>query len=117
MCSARFSAMARVLLKVTRPVLLSHRELFMTSAIRIAVAAALSFTSITLAHAQSADVEKRQVVALADTSAVHWSDVAEITDRFAGRYVAADGEAFSITLADDELTLEAPESWGPSLLT
>jgi hypothetical protein len=88
----------------------------MTSAIRIAVAAALSFTSITLAHAQSADVEKRQVVALADTSAVRWSDVDETPDRFAGRYVAADGEAFRITVADDELTLEAPESWGPSLL-
>ena len=89
----------------------------MTSAIRIAVAAALSFTSITLAHAQSANVEKRQVVALADTSAVRWSDVDETPDRFAGRYVAADGEAFRITVADDELTLEAPESWGPSLLT
>ena len=88
----------------------------MTSAIRIAVAAALSFTSITLAHAQSADVEKRQVVALADTGAVRWSDVDETPDRFAGRYVAADGEAFRITVADDELTLEAPESWGPSLL-
>ena len=89
----------------------------MRSAIRIAVATALSFTSITLAHAQSADVEKRQVVALADTSAVRWSDFAETTDRFAGRYVAQDGEAFSITIADDGLTLEAPESWGPSLLT
>ncbi len=89
----------------------------MTSAIRIAVAAALSFTSITLAHAQSADVEKRQVVALADTGAVRWSDVDETTDRFAGRYVAADGETFSITVADDELTLEAPESWGSSVLT
>ena len=89
----------------------------MTSAIRIAVAAALSFTSITLAHAQSADVEKRQVVALADTSAVRWSAVEETPDQFAGRYVAADGEAFLITVADDELTLEAPESWGPTLLT
>jgi len=89
----------------------------MTSAIRIAVAAALSFTSITLAHAQSADVEKRQVVALADTGAVRWSDVDETADRFAGRYVAADGETFSITVADDELTLEAPESWGSSVLT
>jgi hypothetical protein len=89
----------------------------MTSAIRIAVAAALSFTSITLAHAQSADVEKRQVVALADTGAVRWSDVDETTDGFAGRYVAADGKTFSITAADDELTLEAPEGWGPSLLT
>ena len=89
----------------------------MRSAIRIAVAAAVSFTSITLAHAQSAHVEKRQVVALADTSAVRWSAVDETPDRFAGRYVAADGEAFSITIAEDELTLEAPESWGPSLLT
>ena len=90
----------------------------MTSAIRIAVAAALSFTSITLAHAQSADVEKRQVVALADTSAVRWSAVDETPDRYAGRYVTADGESFSITVADDDaLTLEAPESWGPSLLT
>jgi len=89
----------------------------MRSATRIAVATALSFTSITLAHAQSADVEKRQVVALADTSAVRWSAVDETPDRFAGRYVAPDGEAFSITIADDELTLEAPESWGPSLLT
>ena len=88
----------------------------MTSAIRIAVAAALSFTSITVAHAQSADVEKRQVVALADTGAVRLPDVDETPDRFAGRYVAADGEAFRITVADDELTLEAPESWGPSLL-
>jgi hypothetical protein len=89
----------------------------MTSAIRIAVAAALSFTSITLAHAQSADVEKRQVVALADTSAARWSAVDETPDRFAGRYVAADGEAFRITVADEELTLEAPEGWGPTLLT
>jgi hypothetical protein len=89
----------------------------MTSAIRIAVAAALSFTSITLAHAQSADAEKRQVVALADTGAVRWSDVEESTDGFAGRYVAADGKTFSITVGDDELTLEAPEGWGPSLLT
>jgi hypothetical protein len=88
----------------------------MTSAIRIAVAAALSFTSITVAHAQSADVEKRQVVALADTGAVRLPDVDETPDRFAGRYVAADGEAFRITVADDELTLEAPESWGSSLL-
>jgi hypothetical protein len=89
----------------------------MTSAIRIAVAAALSFTSITLAHAQSADVEERQVVALADTSAVRWSAVDETPDRYAGRYVTADGQSFRITVADDELTLEAPESWGPSLLT
>jgi hypothetical protein len=89
----------------------------MTSAIRIAVAAALSFTSITLAHAQSADVEKRQVVALADTSAARWSAVDETPDRYAGRYATADGQSFSITVADDELTLEAPESWSPSLLT
>jgi hypothetical protein len=89
----------------------------MTSASRIAVAAALSFTSITLAHAQSADVEKRQLVALADTGAARWSDVDETADRFVGHYVAADGETFSITAADDELTLEAPESWGSSLLT
>ena len=73
----------------------------MTSAIRIAVAAALSFTSITLAHAQSADVEKRQVVALADTGAVQWSAVEETPDRYAGRYVTADGHAFAITVADD----------------
>jgi hypothetical protein len=89
----------------------------MQSAIRVAVAAALSFTSITLAHAQSADVEKRQVVALADTSAERWSDVAQISDRYAGRYVAADGQTFSITIGDDELTLEAPESWESSVLT
>ena len=89
----------------------------MRSATRIAVAAALSFTSITLAHAQSADVEKRQVVALADTSAVRWSAVEETNDRYAGRYVTADGQAFSITVGDDELTLEVPESWGSSVLT
>src|SRR3954471_3556621 len=89
----------------------------MTSAIRIAVAATLSFTSIALAHAQSADVEKRQVVALADTGAVRWSDVDETTDRFAGRYLTADGEAFRITVGDDELTLESPTNWGSSLLT
>ena len=89
----------------------------MTSAIRIAVAAALSFTSISLAHAQSADVEKRQVVALADTIAARWSAVDEAPDRYAGRYVTADGQTFSITVGDDELTLEAPESWGPPLLT
>ena len=89
----------------------------MRSAIRIAVAAALSLTSIALAHAQSADVEKRQVVALADTSAVHWSAVDETPDRYAGRYVTADGHAFAITVADDGLTLEAPEGWGFSMVT
>jgi hypothetical protein len=89
----------------------------MTSAIRIAVAAALSFTSITLAHAQSADVEKRQVVALADTSAAHWSAVDETPDRYAGRYVTADGQTFAITVDDDTLTLEAPKSWGSSMVT
>jgi hypothetical protein len=89
----------------------------MSSAIRIAVAAALSFTSITLAHAQSADVEERQVVALADTGAVRWSGVDETPDRYAGRYVTADGQTFAITVADDTLTLEAPESWGDALLT
>jgi hypothetical protein len=89
----------------------------MRSAIRIAVATALSFTSITLAHAQSADVEKRQVVALADTSAVRWSAVDETPDRYAGRYVTADGQTFSITVGDDALTFEAPGSWGLSVLT
>jgi hypothetical protein len=89
----------------------------MRSAIRIAVAAALSFTSITLAHAQSADVEKRQVVALADTSAVRASVVDETPDRYAGRYVTADGQTFSITVGDDGLTLEVPDSWGLSLVT
>jgi hypothetical protein len=89
----------------------------MRSAIRIAVAAALSFTSITLAHAQTADVEKRQVVALADTGAVRASAVDQTPDRYAGRYVTADGHTFTITIGDDELTLEAPESWGSSLLT
>jgi hypothetical protein len=89
----------------------------MRSAIRIAVAAALSFTSITLAHAQSADVEKRQVVALADTSAVRASAVDETPDRYAGRYVTADGQTFAITVGDDSLTLESPEGWGPSVLT
>src|SRR5262249_19209072 len=95
----------------------THREFSMRSAIRIAVAAALSFTSITLAHAQSADVEKRQVVALADTSAVRWSAVDETPDRYAGRYLTADGQAFSITVGDEALTLEAPASWGHSMLT
>jgi hypothetical protein len=89
----------------------------MRSAIRIAVAAALSFTSITLAHAQSADVEKRQVVALADTGAVRSSAVDETSDRFAGRYVAEDGEMFLITVADDGLTLEAPATWELAVLT
>jgi hypothetical protein len=90
----------------------------MRSAIHIAVAAALSLTSITLAHAQSADVEKRQVVALADTGAVQWSAVEETPDRYAGRYVTADGHAFAITVADDDgLTLEAPEGWGLSMVT
>jgi hypothetical protein len=89
----------------------------MRSAIRIAVAAALSVTSATLAHAQSADVEKPQVVALADTGAVRGSAVDETPDRFAGRYVTADGDSFSITIADDELTLETPEGWSPSLFT
>ncbi len=87
----------------------------MTSAIRIAVAAALSLTSITLAH--GADVEQRQVVALADTSAVRWSGVDEITDRYAGRYVTADGQSFAITVTDDALTFEEPESWGNAILT
>src|SRR5262249_30739701 len=90
---------------------------FMTSAIRISVAAALSFTSITLAHAQGADVERRQVVALADTGAVRWSAVDEPPDRYAGRYVTADGQTFSITIADDALTLEAPASWDDALVT
>ena len=89
----------------------------MTSAIRIAVAAALSFTSVTLAHAQSADVDKRQVVALADTSAVRWSAVDETSDQYAGRYVTADGQTFAITVGDDGLTLEVPESWGRSLFS
>jgi hypothetical protein len=31
--------------------------------------------------------------------------------------VTADGETFLITVADDELTLEAPEGWGSSVLT
>jgi len=89
----------------------------MTSAIRIAVAATLSFTSMTLAHAQSADVEKHQVVALADTSAVRWSAVEVTPDRYAGRYVTDDGQSFAITVGDDALTFEEPESWGDSVLT
>ena len=90
----------------------------MTSAIRIAVAAALSFSSITLAsHAQSADVEKRQVVALADTSFARESQIDESPERFAGRYVTADGRSFVITVTDDGLTLEPPEGWGAALLT
>ena len=90
----------------------------MTSAIRIAVAAALSFSSITLAsHAQSADVEKRQVVALADTSFARGSQLDESPERFAGRYVTADGRSFVITVTDDGLTLEPPEGWGAALLT
>jgi hypothetical protein len=88
----------------------------MYSAIRIAVAAALSFTSLTLAHAQSADVEKRQVVALADTGAVRWSADVNL-DPYAGRYVAEDGQTFSIMIEDEELTLESPATWGLPALT
>jgi len=88
----------------------------MKSATRIAVAAALSIASITLAQAQETGAEKRQVVALADTGAVHWSADVPL-DSYAGRYVAADGQTLSITIDDDGLTLESPESWGLPALT
>lgn len=89
----------------------------MRSATRIAVATALSIASITLAQAQDTGAEVRQVVALADTSAVRWSAADVPLDSYAGRYVAADGHVLSITIGDGTLTLEAPESWGLPLLT
>jgi hypothetical protein len=89
----------------------------MKSATRIAVAAALSFTSLTLVQAQATDAEKRQVVALADAGAVRWSAAEASLDAYAGRYVAEDGRAFSITIDDDCLTLETPRSSGFALVT
>ena len=89
----------------------------MKSANRVAVAAALSFTSITLAQVASADANERQVVALADTGAVRWSVADVPLDSFAGRYIAEDGQEFSITIGDDNLTFEAPESWGLPVMT
>jgi len=87
----------------------------MKSASRIAVAVALSFTS--LAQAQAADANTRQVVALADTSAVRGSAVDVPLESYAGRYVAEDGRVFSITIGDEVLTLEAPEGAGPGIAT
>ena len=88
----------------------------MKSATRIAVAAALSIASITLAQAHETDAE-RQVVALADTSAVRCSAADVSLDSYAGRYVAADGQTLSITIDDEGLLLESPEGWGLPALT
>jgi hypothetical protein len=89
----------------------------MRSATRIAVATALSIASITLAQAQDTGAETRQVVALADASAVRGPAADVPLDSYAGRYVTADGHVLSITIGDDALTLEAPESWGLPVLT
>lgn len=89
----------------------------MKSVTRIAAAAALSIASITLAQAKDADADARQVVALADTRAVSGSIADVPLESYAGRYVAADGRTFSITVDDDGLVLESLESSGISLLT
>ncbi len=89
----------------------------MKSAARIAAVAALTFASLTLAQAQAADAEKRQVVALADTSVVHWPAADVALDAYAGRYVAEDGRAFTITVDDEGLALEASQGSGFVLTT
>ena len=89
----------------------------MKSATRIALAAALSITSITLAHASRADDEHRQVVALADVGAVRGPAVDVPLESYAGRYVAEDGRVFQITVGDEAVTLETTESSGLMLLT
>jgi hypothetical protein len=89
----------------------------MKSAARIAAVAALTFASLTLAQAQAADAEKREVVALADASAAHGTAAQVSLDAYAGRYAAKDGRAFTITVDDDGLTLETPRSSGFVLVT
>lgn len=83
----------------------------MKSASRIAVAAALSFASLTFAQAHVADADERQVVALADAAAVRSAPSDVSLESYAGRYVAEDGRGFIITIGDEALTLEAPEGW------
>jgi len=89
----------------------------MKSATRIAVAAALSVAALTLAQAQAADADARQVVALADTGAVRGSTAEVPLESYAGRYVAEDGQVFSITIGDETLTFEAPEGSAASIAT